>query len=167
MLEKLRRAGIDVTEPIAKVDSDKINLADKIDKARKFLNKAQKSYEMISDVSDRETAYEWGDSAVLNYQRYCEAIKDILTRICEHNQISLSEYKSLSEVIRKSHAILNTSSDMQNAINKLTDRNDSVHDYMNDGYYDDQIIRHLANDLEFYKRYLNIIFQYCQDNNLI
>lgn len=165
--EQLKKAGVHIKEPVNKIDSSKINLKSKIIATNKFLSRANKALNNVNKASDNEASYSYIDSAVLNYQRYCEAVKDILIKICDHNKITLSQNKSFSEVIRKTYDILNIQNSTQNAINKLGVRNQLVHDYMNSEYYDEQIINNLVNDYKEYKIYIDAIEYYCNANSLL
>ncbi len=168
MAEQLNELGIGIPkEPIKKVDTSKMNLKAKIDKAKKFIKKANKALDDANQAPDSDISYQYIDSAVLNYQRYCEVIKDILLKICVLRNTKLSERNSFSEVIRKSHVIMGIPDDMQKAINKLPLRNDLVHDYMNSEYYDEQVLNNLVNDYEMYIRYIDSIEAYCSVQSII
>lgn len=162
LADALRNAGCNIPAPKGKIDSSKVNLADKIEKCREYLKKANKAVNMINNAPDKETSYTLVDSAVLNYQRYVEALKDILTSICEKESVPLSEKKSLSEVIRKSLVIVNADKDIESSIKTLTDRNEVVHDYINNGYYDEVVIKHIINNYQKYSLHLDMIKQHCE-----
>jgi len=163
MADKLKKAGIEVSAPVSKIDKSKINLSAKIEKAKENMIRAYKAVDKMNQASDSE----FMDSAVLNFQRYCESVKDILLNICEYNDLKLSANRSLSEAIRKTYGVLNITKDMQEAVSKLTGRNESVHDYMNSGYFDEQVVIHLVNGYDQYLRYIDIIQAYCVSHGMI
>ena len=165
--DALKQAGYSVPEAKKKVDSSRINLSSKIEACNEYLVSAYKAVDLINELPNEKMTSMAIDSAVLNYQRYVEALKDILTTICEKDGIQLSDNKSLSEVIRKSMCNIKVDSATESAIKMLTDRNDVVHDYMNSGYYDEQVIKHIINEYNRYKSYLKEVSNYCKRKGYI
>lgn len=165
--DALKKAGYNVPEAKKKVDSSRVNLSDKIEKCKEYIVNAHRAVDLINELPNKEMSWAVIDSAVLNYQRYVEALKDILTIICDKNNISLSDNKSLSEVTRKSMNIIDVDRNTEDAIKTLTYRNDVVHDYMNSGYYDEQVIKHIINNFNYYKLHINKVHEYCKKEGYI
>lgn len=166
--EKLKQAGFDVPEKPQKVDTAKLNLSARFEQANTFLNRAVRNCNLINDAPDEEESWDRIDSTVLNYQRYCEALKDILIKIYEYKGIQLSENKSLSEVVRKIPTIIvDVDKDVHNALIRITIRNDAVHDYMNTDYYDETIVNYVINDGHNYEKALGVLKQYCENEGIL
>ena len=95
---KLEKLGYEIPQAKKKVDTSKINLLSKIDKALEFINKSYTSYCAFLESSGNHDIIQ--DSITLNYQRFCESIKDSLKAICCMNNVKLTS-ESLAEVLRK------------------------------------------------------------------
>lgn len=166
--EKLKQAGFNVPEKPQKVDTAKLNLLARFEQANTFIDRSIRNCNLINDAPDQEESWERIDSTVLNYQRYCESLKDILIKIYNYKGIQLSENKSLSEVVRKIPVIINTmDKNTHNALIRITVRNDAVHDYMNTEYYDETIVHYVINDGYSYKKALDILKQYCEKEGIL
>jgi hypothetical protein len=98
--DALKNTGYNVPEAKKKVDSSKVNLGDKIVKCKEYINNANKAVSRINDAPDISTSEAFIDRTVLNYQRYVEALKDILMTVYNKENIQLSANGSLSEIVR-------------------------------------------------------------------
>lgn len=163
----LKDAGFNVSNPPAKIDSKHANLKSKINIAEKFIQNLDRHVTNLPSVPDEETFFTVQDSIVLNFQRFCEAVKDLLDIIATKENVKTSDNKGIRELIRKTANILVLDDPLTNAVSKLTFRNDTVHDYMNADYNDDIVVTHVTNDIEEYKRYIDKIKEYFTKNNMI
>lgn len=166
--EKLKQAGFNPPPKPSKVDSKKANMQMKVNKATQFLNAVEEYDNRLNSAPDKDTFLLLENSVVLNYERFCESIKDILDNIAvKENITSLSDKRGLGELIRETINILGIPLDVSNAVKKLTTRNDAVHDYINSEYYDEEVLKHVSNDINEYKKYLNAIKNYLKSKNMI
>lgn len=140
----------------------------KIDKSTQFLNAIEEYNIRLNSAPDKDTFLLIENSIVLNYERFCESIKDILDNIAvKENITNLSDKRGLGELIRETINIFEVPLSVSDAAKKLTTRNDAVHDYINSEYYDEEVLIHISNDINKYKKYLNAIKKYLQSKNMI
>lgn len=168
MHEKLKQAGFNPPEKPKKVDSKRANMQMKVKQAERFICNLEEYNNRINSAPDKCIFKMIENSLVLNYERFCMAIKDILDDIAiKENITTISDKRGLGELIRETITLFNVSSKVSEAVKRLTTRNDAVHDYMNSDYYDEIILTHVDNDLREYKIYLNNIKEYLVNKNMI
>lgn len=168
MHEKLKQAGFNPPQMPKKIDSSRANMKMKVIKAEEFLNNMKSYEERLHHAQDKDLHEMIENSVVLNYERFCESIKDILDNIAVRENIkTLSKRRGLGELIRTVNAVLEIDGKVDKAVRKLTTRNDAVHDYLNSEYYDNIVLEHVENDMEDYRVYLSCIKKYLADNNMI
>lgn len=144
MYEALKNMNIDVPEKPKKTDSKKSTIQTKLIEANKFIDRALYKESIINDAPDKQIFLDIQESLVLNYQRYTEAVKDLLDIIAYKEQLSgISVHRGLGELVRHTAPILGLSKNMSNAVGKLTDHNEDVHDYLNTVYYPADCKNHL------------------------
>lgn len=134
---KLQELGYNIPNAKRKDSTSKINLLSKITKALEFITKANLFYCNYTKCNDNISQEAFQDGITLNYQRFCDAIKDILLDICKLKGIKLTS-ESLAEVLRKSDDFLHLSKDQKEALTYIQIRNNIVHGYFNAElpYYD-------------------------------
>lgn len=152
----------------AKINSKNANMQMKINKAHEVLNKLSKYNKMLDNTPDEDTFDLISNSIVVNYERYCEVVKDILDSIAVKENINnLSDKRGLGELIRTTASKIGINSSTFNVIRKLTLRNEVVHDYLNSEYYDNKLVIRVSNDLSEYKKYIQAIEKYLKLNKMI
>lgn len=154
---KLEKLGYEIPQAKKKVDTSKINLLSKIDKALEFINKSYTSYCAFSESSGNHDIIQ--DSITLNYQRFCESIKDSLKDICCMNNVKLTS-ESLAEVLRKTNDFLPLTRSQKDALTYIQIRNDVVHDYFNTDYFDEQVLLAVSNHYNDFVSYCKSLHDY-------
>jgi uncharacterized protein with HEPN domain len=154
---KLEKLGYEIPQAKKKVDTSKINLLSKIDKALEFINKSYTSYCAFSESSGNHDIIQ--DSITLNYQRFCESIKDSLKDICCMNNVKLTS-ESLAEVLRKTNDFLPLTRSQKDALTYIQIRNDVVHDYFNTDYFDEQVLLAVSNHYNDFVSYCKSLYDY-------
>ena len=160
---KLEKLGYEIPQAKKKVDTSKINLLSKIDKALEFINKSYASYCVFSEGSGNNNDIVQ-DSIILNYQRFCESIKDSLKDICCMNNVKLTS-ESLAEVLRKTNDFLPLTRSQKDALTHIQIRNDVVHDYFNTDYFDEQVLLAISNHYNDFVSYCKSLHDYVAQSN--
>lgn len=81
MYDKLVAAGIKVSPKPEKIEYKNYNMTMKITNAFKFLNLIEEYNNRSNSAPDKNTFIMINNSIIINYERLCEAIKDILNDI--------------------------------------------------------------------------------------
>ena len=168
MHEKLKQAGFNPPQKPKKIDSKNANIKMKVEEVGRFLSCMEMYEDKLNGAPDEFTFRTIQNSIVLYYEKFCIGIKDILDNIAKKENITnISEHRGLGELIRNTMSCFNLTPEVEQAVRRLTVRNNVAHDYMNAEYYDDIVLKHVTNDISNYKLYLQCIKDYLIRNKMI
>lgn len=135
--EAFKKAGVDIPQKPTKIDRQHQTINIKINSVRDTLNYIQKyitQYNLAPDEFDRMMAMDGMATRINEYVQFLIDIMQVIYNNDSNNANRKAKDESLRWAIRQTKAYLSLSAEEESAIDKLLQRNEVEHEYVNSRY---------------------------------